>query len=182
RLPEVEERRVVGRQQALLAVAIRRVAPRGQLDARAVCKDPERFHRLEAVLLLEPGEDIARLATSETVIGAAIRVDLERWRLLRMEGAEPFEHPSGLPQSHPLADELRDVDAFLDEVEITGHRSKYRATLAGATFLEREPQELLQLRRVDRLGDVVIEARLASLAPVAVLAIARERHQDRVVK
>src|SRR2546429_4102772 len=132
RLTEVEEGGVVGRKQALLALLSSRVAPRGQLNARAVRQDPEGLHRLQAVLLLEPGENIPALPTSKAVVCPAIRVHLKGRRLLRVKWAEPPEHAAGLPQGHSLGDELHDVDAFLDEIEITGHPSKYRAGLAGA--------------------------------------------------
>jgi hypothetical protein len=38
-----------------------------------------------------------------------------------MERAEPAVRPSSFPQVHALTDELDDVHALLDEVEITGH-------------------------------------------------------------
>ena len=49
-------------------------------------------------------------------------------------------------------------------------------------MLKRELEELLQLRGIDGLGHMVVEARLASLAPVTILAVPGERHEDRVVK
>ena len=59
--------------------------------------------------------------TSEAFVRAPLRVDGERGRLLGVEGAEPFVRPAGLAQHDTLGDELHDVDAVLDEVEVTGH-------------------------------------------------------------
>src|SRR5437868_7996339 len=91
--------------------------------------DPDRLDRSWS-----PGrlDQRAWRKATKAVVCPAIRVHLKGRRLLRVEWAEPLEHAAGLPQRHPLGDELHDVDAFLDEVEITGHPSKYRAPLAGA--------------------------------------------------
>src|SRR5216117_1451800 len=117
-------------------------------------------------------------AATETVIGAAVRIDGERRGLLRVKGAKAGVSPTGLLEANPLADQLDDVDVLFDGVEISGHQAKYRARLA----LQRKLQQLLQPRRVDGLGDVLIEARLAREAAVALFAVAAEGDEKRVAE
>jgi len=81
-------------------------------------------------LLLEPGEGVAVAGAAEAVVAPAIGVDLERRRLLRVERAETLVEPTGLLERDPLADQLNDVDALFDEIEVTRHQSQYRAGLA----------------------------------------------------
>src|ERR1700737_3822816 len=95
-----------------------------------------------------------------------------------MERAEPGISPTRLLERDPLADELNDVNALFDGVEIPGHHVKYRARLS----LKRKLQQLLELRRVDGLGDVLIEAGLACEAAVAVFAVATERDEESVAE
>src|SRR5207249_6347828 len=88
RLPEVKVRCVVRGEEPLLEVTLGGVAPGGQLHAGPLGQNPERLEGLEAVLLLQPGEDIAIARAPEAVVTAAVGIDLERRRLLGVEGAE----------------------------------------------------------------------------------------------
>jgi hypothetical protein len=111
-------RGVVDGEQALLVLALLRRAPR-QLDAGALGEDAQRLDRLEPVLLLQPGERITRLPTSEAAVGPAFWIDVEGRRLLVVERAQPGVRPPGAAQLDPaLLDELDEVDTLLDEVEV----------------------------------------------------------------
>ena len=89
-------RRLLRREQALLALALGRRPSAAELDAGLVGQDLQRLRLVEPVDLDEPVEDIALLAASPAVEGAAIRVDAERRRLLRVERAEPAVRTPGL--------------------------------------------------------------------------------------
>jgi hypothetical protein len=122
RLAEVEVRRLVRGEEPLLVLALLRRAPR-QLDAGALREDAERLDRLEPLLLLEPGERIPRRATPEALEGPSLRIDVERGRLLRVEGADANVTPTRALQRDLLADQLDEVDPLLDEVEVAGRVS-----------------------------------------------------------
>src|SRR5207244_8891522 len=96
RLPEVEVGGVVGGEQPLFTFLVLRRAPAGELDTGSVGEDPQRLRRLEAVLLLEPGEGVAVAGAAEAVVAPAIGGDLERGRRFRVERAEARVGPSGL--------------------------------------------------------------------------------------
>ena len=76
-LAEIEVGGVVRRQQTLLALLLLRRAPAGELDAGPLGERPQGLCGREAVLLLEPGEDIALLATAKTVVGTPVGIDVE---------------------------------------------------------------------------------------------------------
>ncbi len=135
-------RGVVGREEPLLALLLGRVAPAGELDSGALGEDLERFGLRQAVDLLEDRENVPRPSTTETLVAAGIRVDVERRRLLAMEWTEPGEPAAGLLQVNPvLFDDLNDVDALFDGVEIPRHHVKYRAWIV----LKLDLQQLLEL-------------------------------------
>src|SRR5439155_14600614 len=115
-LAEIEVGGVVRRQQTLLALLLLRRAPAGELDASPLGERPQGLCGREAVLLLQPGKDIALLATSKTVVGTPVGIDVECRRLLGVEGAYPDVRAAGLLDRDSLADELDDADALFDGV------------------------------------------------------------------
>ena len=130
RLPEVEVGGVIGREEAPLALDLFRDAPRRKLDAPALRQDLQGLRRLETVLLLEPGEDVPAFAAPEALVRATVRIDVKGRRLLTVEGTEADEAAARLLQAHALADQLDDIDALFDEIEVPGHQGQYRARLA----------------------------------------------------
>src|SRR6266404_5730737 len=81
----------------------------------------ERAHRLregDAVLAHQEAEGVAARAAAEAVVDVALRVDRERRGLLGVEGAEPLPVLARALELHHLADDLEDVDAGADLVEV----------------------------------------------------------------
>src|SRR5207249_2490895 len=128
-LAEVEMRGVVRGEEALLALLLGGVAPARQLHSGTLGEDPQGFDGLDSVQLLEPGEDVPVFATTKTVIGPPIGVDGERGRLLRVKRTETRIGATDFLERHTLADELNDVHALFDGVEVPRHQAKYRARL-----------------------------------------------------
>src|SRR5207245_4639859 len=76
-LAEIEVGGVVRREQTLLALLLLRRAPARELDAGPLGERPQGLGGRKAVLLLEPGEDVALLATAKTVVGTPVGIDVE---------------------------------------------------------------------------------------------------------
>jgi len=81
----------------------------GQLLQRTPKVEPLKLHR--------EVEDVATTVASEAMPALTIREDVERRGLLRMEGAEALEVSTGFLELHVPADEIGDIEAFLDFVD-----------------------------------------------------------------
>jgi hypothetical protein len=85
-LAEIEGRGIVRLEQTVLELALFR-RPALELDAGALCELREGLRRRKPLLLFEPGENVSRFATTETLVSTPLLVDMERWRLLVVEWA-----------------------------------------------------------------------------------------------
>src|SRR5439155_17825759 len=91
-----------------------------QLHSITLSQNLDGFGEGDAVDLLDEGEDAAALVARVTEVHLLVRVDVERPRLLLMKRTQADVRAYRLSQPHVLGDDLDDVGALADLVDVVG--------------------------------------------------------------
>ena len=87
---------------------------------------------------LQEGEDVAALAAAEAVVEADLRAHVEARAALLVERAEPLERADpGALERHVVADDVREVDAGPDLVDVASTNESGHDPILGSTAVAR---------------------------------------------
>src|SRR5207248_10714472 len=102
-------------------------------NARALGQLRQRLAKVQPLLLLDEGEEVAALAAAEALPGAVLGGDVEGRRALAMKRAQSLEGLARLFQRDDRTDLLNDVELLLDALDYAAGLGQFPLLLSRAT-------------------------------------------------